>query len=583
MADIFSALATRQNPNQVYFKKLLDEGMNTSPIGSHWQGASRLAHSLLAGYMLGQQNQDEEASRKLRMDLPGLEPSPTAAAPATSPIVGALAGRGIESGPDMSLPRGLRNNNPLNIEAGPFTQGQEGFVGSDGRFARFEKPEQGINAANKLLDVYQNKHGLNTVRGIIGRWAPAGENDTRGYVNSVAARLGIDPDQPLGPEHRQALIAAMGQFENGRPIQMASGPQVVGQEGIPERPNAQGVFGPDAVMLPQQTAQVDPAALPPNATPTQGYAIPGAGQGAAIPPRSPVQIDPAMAQRIRAMIGSRDPALQQQGYELYKQFAKPREETRPLTDPRERARYGIQPTDTNPYQVDAKGEVKPINPQPFAVNVNQQGQSEFEKGYGAGISKQALEVVDRGNNAAVQQQRIALAQKMMQDLQTGKLTPLQSTVGGYLQAFGVDPKVFGIDPKTPMTAEALTALTSELVVGKIGSGGFPANNFSNPDREFLVQGVFSLADRPEANAIKLEVARRVAALDQEKADAWAEARAGGTSFEKFERDWRQKLGKQSIFGDLIDQVKAASKSPGVAPTTAPAGGTVIDGYTIRKR
>jgi hypothetical protein len=32
-------------------------------------------------------------------------------------------------------PRGIRNNNPLNIEAGDFTKGQPGFTGSDGRFA----------------------------------------------------------------------------------------------------------------------------------------------------------------------------------------------------------------------------------------------------------------------------------------------------------------------------------------------------------------------------------------------------------------------------------------------------------------
>lgn len=125
---------------------------------------------------------------------------------------------GIESGPDQRLPRGLRNNNPLNIEAGAFTQSQPGFAGSDGRFARFQTQEQGLGAANALLDTYQNKHGLNTVAGIIGRWAPAGENDTRGYITSVAGRMGVDPNQPLRPEQRQTLIKAMAQFENGRPL-----------------------------------------------------------------------------------------------------------------------------------------------------------------------------------------------------------------------------------------------------------------------------------------------------------------------------------------------------------------------------
>jgi hypothetical protein len=180
----------------------------------------------------------------------------------------------------MSLPRGIRNNNPLNIEAGPFTQGLPGFTGSDGRFARFQSPEQGIGAANSLLDTYQNKYGLNTVADIIARWAPAGENDTRGYVSSVAGRMGVDPNQPLRPEQRTALIQAMGQFENGRPISAGSPSQAMGIGGIPERPDAKGVYSADAVMLPQ----TDQAALPPNSTPTQGYAIPGQPRSSQSPP-----------------------------------------------------------------------------------------------------------------------------------------------------------------------------------------------------------------------------------------------------------------------------------------------------------
>lgn len=566
MADIFSALATRQNPNQAYFKKLLDEGMNTSPIGSHWQGASRLAHSLLAGYMLGQQNQDEEASRKLRMDLPGLEPSPTAAAPATSPIVGALAGRGIESGPDMSLPRGLRNNNPLNIEAGPFTQGQEGFVGSDGRFARFAEPQQGVDAASKLLDVYGSKHGLNTVRGIIGRWAPSAEagNNTGGYVASVAARLGVDPDQPLGPEHRQALIAAMGQFENGRPIQMASGPQVVGQEGIPERPNAQGVFGPDAVMLPQQTARVDPAALPPNATPTQGYAVPGApqGQGAAVPQRSPVQIDPAMAQRIRAMIGSRDPALQQQGYELYKQFAKPREETRPLTDPRERARYGIQPTDTNPYQVDAKGEVKPINPQPFAVNVNQQQESEFKKEAGSMAAKRFDGYVKLGNESREITADLGALRDIGARITTGKTAEVTAALGPYAEALGVPIKDLP-------DLQAYNAIVSKMQPRMRVPGSGATSDY---EMQTFLKAIPSLGKTPEGNTI---VTNTMDALHQHRvtvADIASQALSGEITQTEAEKKIR-------TLPDPMEQWKKSKGSlPSARTDTAPSVDDLLKKY-----
>lgn len=183
---------------------------------------------------------------------------------------------------------------------------------------------------------------------------------------------------------------------------------------------------------------------------------------------------------------------------------------------------------------------------------------EFEKGYGEGMNKQALATLERGNTAAVQKQKISLASQMMNEIETGKLTPAKSTVGGYMQALGIDPKLLGIDPKTPMTAQALSAITSDLVIGKLGAGGFPSNNFSNADREFLTQGVFNLADTPQANKMKLEVARRVAELDERKANAWAQARKSGHSYEDFEAGWRDGLGKQNIFADLIEQAKGMS-------------------------
>src|SRR6478752_1846221 len=247
MADLFSALSVK-DPKNAYFQKLLDQGMDQTPISSNWQGASRLANSLLAGLMLGSDEADKEKAQALRLNLPGLGPAPAASA---SPVAAALASdpsRAIQSGPDMSLPRGIRNNNPLNIEAGDFTKGQPGFTGSDGRFARFDTPDSGMAATNKLLDTYQNKYGLNTVSGIINRWAPPGENDSRGYAASVAGGMGVSPDQPLTPDQRPALIAAMGQFENGRPIKMA------------------------------QAQPTGDATLLPNSAPAAGFAVPGGQQ-----------------------------------------------------------------------------------------------------------------------------------------------------------------------------------------------------------------------------------------------------------------------------------------------------------------
>ena len=48
------------------------------------------------------------------------------------------------------------------------------------------------------LVAYRDKHKLDTVRGVISRWAPGEENDTEAYIASVSARLRVKPDDKLG-------------------------------------------------------------------------------------------------------------------------------------------------------------------------------------------------------------------------------------------------------------------------------------------------------------------------------------------------------------------------------------------------
>ncbi|MDI5984893.1 hypothetical protein QLQ85_08825 [Halomonas sp. M4R5S39] len=125
---------------------------------------------------------------------------------------------------DMTDPRGIRNNNPGNIEYDPRTAWQ-GLADppTDGRFARFVDPLYGIRAMSRILDTYRDRHGLNTVQSIVSRWAPAHENNTLAYQDFVASRVGVSPTQPLNDGHRPELIAAMIQMENGaQPYELAT-------------------------------------------------------------------------------------------------------------------------------------------------------------------------------------------------------------------------------------------------------------------------------------------------------------------------------------------------------------------------
>lgn len=110
------------------------------------------------------------------------------------------------------LPRGVRNNNPGNIEDDGKTPWQGlALPRSDGRFLRFVSAPFGVRALARTLIVYQDKRrapdgsAIDTVREIINRWAPPVENDTRAYVAHVAARVGVGPDDPVDMHHQAVL------------------------------------------------------------------------------------------------------------------------------------------------------------------------------------------------------------------------------------------------------------------------------------------------------------------------------------------------------------------------------------------
>jgi hypothetical protein len=108
--------------------------------------------------------------------------------------------------------RADRNNNPGNIEDGAFARKQPGYLGGDGRFARFASPEHGFGAMEKLLGGYM-REGRNTLSSIISKWAPGHENNVGAYVGHVSKLTGLSPSQRLGAEHIPMIARAMAKHE----------------------------------------------------------------------------------------------------------------------------------------------------------------------------------------------------------------------------------------------------------------------------------------------------------------------------------------------------------------------------------
>ena len=90
-----------------------------------------------------------------------------------------------------------------------------------GQSTGFQQPasyEEGIKAMDDNLKVYGTKHKINTLRGVISRYAPSSENDTEGYINFVAQRTGLKPDQEIdltNPAVRHVISGPMILMEKG--------------------------------------------------------------------------------------------------------------------------------------------------------------------------------------------------------------------------------------------------------------------------------------------------------------------------------------------------------------------------------
>ena len=115
--------------------------------------------------------------------------------------------------------RGIRNNNPGNIEDNGTPWQGLASPRNDGRFCRFTAPVWGIRAMARTLISYQDKHQRNTVRKIINRWAPSSENNTDAYIASVVARTEFGPDAVLDMhsyEHAEPLVRAIIFHENAQ-------------------------------------------------------------------------------------------------------------------------------------------------------------------------------------------------------------------------------------------------------------------------------------------------------------------------------------------------------------------------------
>lgn len=121
------------------------------------------------------------------------------------------------------LPRGLRNNNPLNIRIGNTWLGEREHP-TDGEFEQFVTLDYGLRAAFIILRRYIRRYHLNTIRLIVERWAPRNENETEKYIQFVCKDTGLMPNTTIQYEDKDTmckLVGSMAFIECGQRIEVS--------------------------------------------------------------------------------------------------------------------------------------------------------------------------------------------------------------------------------------------------------------------------------------------------------------------------------------------------------------------------
>lgn len=91
--------------------------------------------------------------------------------------------------------------------------------GSETEFQSFATDEAGLVAMARQLRLYQNRDKLNTLAGIISKYAPKSENNTAAYIANAASRTHYASDQALNLNDSSVLanvMSAMTKQENSK-------------------------------------------------------------------------------------------------------------------------------------------------------------------------------------------------------------------------------------------------------------------------------------------------------------------------------------------------------------------------------
>lgn len=117
------------------------------------------------------------------------------------------------------MTREISLNNPGGIKRNNIVWEGMADTQPDPELVNFISPVMGIRAMMEDLLNYKKLHDLDTISGIIERWAPPVENNTAAYISDVCQRCGVDASSYFDvnvPDNLIRLTQAIVHHENGK-------------------------------------------------------------------------------------------------------------------------------------------------------------------------------------------------------------------------------------------------------------------------------------------------------------------------------------------------------------------------------
>lgn len=198
------------------------------------------------------------------------------------------------------------------------------------------------------------------------------------------------------------------------------------------------------------------------------------------------------------------------------------------------------------YQRNRDGSLTRLSdpPPPTTTFVNR-GENAFDGARGTQLAERVTDWEAAGTRAASTLSRLNRFEQLNRQFQSGALANVTINAGQLAQRLGVPDSVLaamGIGADQTASGEGLRSLTSQMLVGLIGSGGFPAQNFSNADREMLERALPSILNSPRGNEIISGILRASAERDRQVAAAWRDwVRQNGEGLDSVRRFQLERL------------------------------------------